>query len=33
MDVKIVEPKCPLESNELSRHNQRLLFEIFLENR
>ncbi len=33
MDVKTVKLKRPLEGNELSRHNQRFLLEIFLENR
>jgi hypothetical protein len=33
MDVKIVKLKPPLEGNELSKHSQRVLLEIFLENR
>jgi hypothetical protein len=33
MDVRTIEPKRPLKGNELSRHNQRLMIEIFLENR
>jgi hypothetical protein len=33
MDVKTAKPKHHLKGNELSKHSQRFLFEIFLKNR